>query len=413
MNGLVSEILNILGVDFTFEVSEELPCVLDTRTTKDGGSQATASQQVLYLDDFIQLDRSIQALQGRGRPGSGAFSEPDLSSGIMALDQEIRRVFEGKGLSLPSKPFWPDGAPAALVLTHDVDWFTYSPLHRAVIKETTPSKFLRSLFHYLSGRPYGNNVASIVDLESRHGVKSTFLFRNTYADGQGELRAAVSLCKESGCEVALHAARGSHRDSAAMIREKEAMEEFIGTRVLGLREHALKFDQERTWRCIEEGRFTYDMTRGVNEKWGFVDGLCHPFHPLRADGTRYSFVEIPTCLMDWSIIHAGLRYDELKSEIDRLKERVLRLRGCMCVNFHNTYIDPEVFPDVERAYKYLIMECKAAGFWVATAGECARWWESRGSSLFHGFTEAPHDRSPIEAPNPLSPSGVQTPPRKS
>jgi len=128
---------------------------------------------------------------------------------------------------------------------------------------------------------------------------------------------------------------------------------------------------------VESAGFEYDMTYGDNQGLGFRAGVCHPYHPLKPDGSLYSFLEIPTSYMDWTSLHAGMSSDDIVRVISKLKASVETLSGCLCVNFHNTYVDRELFPQVERAYSFLISECKSAGFWITTAKECASWWRRR------------------------------------
>jgi hypothetical protein len=166
-----------------------------------------------------------------------------------------------------------------------------------------------------------------------------------------------------------------------MANEKSTMERICGGHISGLREHALKFEYDKTWDCIEYADFEYDMTMGDNERVGFIGGFCHPFHPLSPNGEVYSLIEIPTSFMDWSAIHAGIRNERLGTVIQQLITSVAELGGVLCVNFHNTYLDSWLFPDIEREYRALISECKSAGFWVATAEQCAEWWVKREEAV--------------------------------
>ncbi len=377
-NTLVSGVLDTLGVEHTFTELEGAPVVLDSRAREgeEGPYSRTGAARVVYVDDHLPIEDSISRLQGKAEP-SGSFLEPSVSVGAKSLLDAIRGAFSAGGLPLVTKGYWPDGAPACLVLTHDVDWFTYSPFHRAVARGNPLPRLLALVLRYAGGRRYGYNIDSVIGLEAKLGVRSTFLFRNSYGAVQGMLGKAVAECKGAGCEVALHASKKSYKLPEVMEEEKSVMERVSGMQVAGTREHMLKFDRERTWKCIESAGLTYDMTFGVNEKLGFLAGLCHPYHPMSDEGRAYRFVEIPTSFMDWTAIRSGLGKEELTSVMRKLKDSVLSLNGCLCVNFHNTYIDGELFPEIERAYRLLIEECKASGFWVATAKECAEWWLDR------------------------------------
>jgi len=381
IDSLIGSTLDILGLVHGPAESHHV-CVIDTRTrvASHGSSDLVGPDSTVYFDDFLPISEFLPALQGRPRTIPESHVEPEFSTRASRLFESIRSRFWARRLPCVTKSYWPQDAPACLVLTHDVDWFDYSPAHRAVSQGKSASEFLGLLYRYAVGARFGPNIASTIQLEAGLGAKSTFLFRNEYPSSQEMLPDAIRICHTSGCEVALHAAKKSHKDPGAMVREKADMEKTLGEPVHGLREHALKFEYDKTWKCIEGAGFRYDMTFGLNEKTGFVGGLCHPYHPMSLDVTPHSFVEIPTSLMDWTLVRDGLSYEKMEALILHLRDSVASLSGCLCVNFHNTYVDSDLFPDVERAYRQLVSECMKAGFWNATARECAEWWIRRERS---------------------------------
>ncbi|MGD0396181.1 MAG: hypothetical protein ABSB26_04640 [Nitrososphaerales archaeon] len=386
--GLIEGILNQLGVEHTSSDLERVPCVVDARDgQKEGPNPAARTGATVYIDDFLPVHETMLALQGRPVASNGFYKEPHLSARSRAFLDSIRQSFFSKGLPLVTKIYWPQDAPGCLVLTHDVDWLSYSPLHKSVVRGRPGSRYVWLLLRYATGRRFGYNVQSMIKTESEFSVKSTFLFRTHYASHAEKLEGAIRQCQGSGCEVALHAAKKSHKSPEAMVLEKSTMERITGSPVSGLREHALKFEYDETWKCIEAAGLQYDMTFGENETTGFRAGLCHPYRPLGADGSTYSLLEIPTSFMDWTAIHVGMDYAKIEALLTRLIGTVTSLNGCLCVNFHNTYVDRDLFPGIESAYRGLISQCKAAGFWVATAKECADWWTRREKAALNAFSE--------------------------
>jgi len=386
---LIEGILNQLGVEHTSSDLEKVPCMVDTRDgkKKEGLSSAARTGVTVFIDDFLPINETLRALQGRPVASDGFYEEPHLSVRSRVFFDSIRQSFFSKGLPFVTKICWPQDAPGCLVLTHDVDWLSYSPLHESVFRGTPRSKYLGLLFRYAMGKRFGYNIQSTIGLETEFGVKSTFLFRTHYASHAEKLEGAIHQCQESGCEVALHAARKSHKSPEAMVLERSATERITGSPVSGVREHSLKFDYDMTWKCIETAGLLYDMTFGGNETTGFRAGLCHPYHPLGTDGSTYSLLEIPTSFMGWTAIHVRMDYAKIETLLTRLMGSVTSLNGCLCVNFHNTYVDRDLFPGIERAYKFLISQCKAAGFWVSTAKECADWWTRREKAALNATSE--------------------------
>jgi len=382
IDGLIGEILDILGVGYG-PLAPDSTCVIDTRArvAREGPAGMGRPNPTVYFDDFLPTDELLFSLQGRPGIITESHAEPKLSAGASRLFQSIRSHFWARDLPCVTKSYWPQDAPGCLVLTHDVDWLDYSPAHRAVMKGKAVHRYVGLLYGYAVGKRFGPNIDYIIQLETSLGVRSTFLFRNEYPSAQERLPEAIRVCRASGSEIALHAAKKSHKNPTAMVREKSDMEKAAGAPLHGLREHALKFEYDKTWRSVEGAGFAYDMTFGLNEKTGFVGGLCHPYHPVALDGVRHSFLEIPTSLMDWTVVRNGMSYKGLVSLIRQLKDSTASLNGCLCVNFHNTYVDKDLFPGIERAYRLLISECMKAGFWNATAKECAEWWTRRERCL--------------------------------
>ena len=388
VDGIVAGILDMLGI--AHSPSESNPtCLIDTRARAATADRLGPGENAatVFFDDFLPIDPLLHALQGRPATSSEAHVGPDLSANARALLESICGRFWARGLPFVAKSFWPKDAPGCLVLTHDVDWFDYSPAHKAVRRGKSIPRFAGLLLRYVMGARSGTNIASTIQLEAGFGAKSTFLYRTHYPSGQEKLPAAIRACQDSGCEVALHAAKKSHKNPLAMINEKAEMEKAVGGPVSGLREHALKFEYDKTWNCIEGAKFDYSMTFGLNDKTGFIGGLCHPYHPVTLEGRPHSFWEIPTSFMDWTLVRAGMRYEQIADLVRQLRDSTIRLNGCFCVNFHNTYIDKDLFPDIERAYRLLITECKTSGFWTATAKECAEWWTRRDRSRLEARVE--------------------------
>ena len=350
--------------------------MVDTRERErlDGPSP---NQGAVYLDDFLSVKEAELALKGRPPANKGFYSEPSLSMRAYRFFEALKASSAAKGVPLVTKCHWPRNAPGCLVLTHDIDWMTYTPLHRAVMAGNSPGRFLGLASRYLLDGKRTYSISSLLKLEREYGVRSTFLFRTKYASDSRLVAGAMSECREAGSELALHAAGRSHRDPQEMAQEKTALERLAGAKVAGTRQHRLKFVPDTTWSCAESAGLAYDLTFGENERTGFIAGLCHPYHPLNPSGEPYALLAIPTSFMDWTALHARLDYQEIVTILNRLIESVTALNGCLCVNFHNTYVDASFFPAVERAYRVLLDQCLRAGYWSATAEECSSWWNRR------------------------------------
>jgi peptidoglycan/xylan/chitin deacetylase (PgdA/CDA1 family) len=210
------------------------------------------------------------------------------------------------------------------------------------------------------------------------GVKSTFLFRTHYDGDQRSLLPNIEVLRGSACEISLHSAALSHRKPGALAREIAAFAEISGARPQGVRHHSLKFKVPDTWTIEASEGLEYDTTFSSLEFFGFKGGVCFPYHPFNE--SRIPILELPTSFMDWTALKRNERGERLATILDELLNIVRENHGLLVVNFHNTYLNSETFPDVFAAYVNLIRDIKTAGYWVATASECAKWWNSRTSS---------------------------------
>jgi len=245
ITGLIETMLDIIGVDQASTPTETVACVISENDSVRGDTRLSGPAAI-DINKFVDVGLAEQALRGVKKERGEFLSEPWLSAKAMELSDAIKQAFFHVGLPFVTKELWPKGAAGCLVLTHDVDWLSFSPLHKVVAQGKSGAKVLRLGLSYAGGRRYGYNVSSIIQMEAEFGAKSTFLFRTSYTDAQERLVEAIKECKEAGCEIALHAAKGSHKSPEVMSREKSDLELSAGEKILGLRVHGLKFRQDIT-----------------------------------------------------------------------------------------------------------------------------------------------------------------------
>ena len=153
----------------------------------------------------------------------------------------------------------------------------------------------------------------------------------------------------------------------------------VGFSPHGIRYHTLKFKVPDTWQMESDFGVDYDATFSHNDYFGFRSDICYPYHPLGA--RRYGVLELPTSFMDWTALNRKVRGKALIDTLKTLKQQVENYNGVLVVNFHNTYLNRNTFPDVIEAYEFLIEDVLASGFWIATARQCTEWWKLRCAAL--------------------------------
>lgn len=336
-------------------------------------------ENILFASKKLDLERIRQSLSGEISI-KGDQLDLYVNKQEMQLVSEVKEAFARLNLPLVKKSFWPGKARACCVITHDIDWFTYSPFHKVVFGGILkPQQLIKLIARNIArGKNYGWNIPEMIELEKSFGCKSTFLFQTEYPEKERAYfaKSLEILRRQQDFEVALHASHSSHKDPNALERELSSFRGRVGKDALGIRYHILKFENPRTWDIEVEKNMKYDATFSYNEFYGFRSEICLPYHPF-TDSRRLPILELPTGFMDWTMLHRKKRGSSADSIMNNVRENVETHNGVLVVNFHNTYINQETFPDIVSVYTSLMKKVSSGGYWIATALECANWWNDR------------------------------------
>jgi len=311
----------------------------------------------------------------------------------------IKYLFINNDCKFLIKPFWPNGNRFAVCLTHDVDEIrkTYQYITRTI-------KFLKrfdlkglknelfSLMSKLKGKDPYWTFEDIVKLERELNVRSTFFFlketgkislldRTTwrhlgrrYDFRDPKVSEIIKKLHSEGWEVGLHGSFYSYSNYDLLKKEKQELENVLGDRVIGIRQHNLNLSIPETWRIHEALGFEYDTTLGSNHYVGFRWGTCFPFYPI--DGDRFlNVLEIPLIIEDIVLF----RYrDPWKKFLDIVNE-VKRCGGVLTILWHHSVFNDLDFPGWADMYRRMIECCKKEGAWITNACDIAIWWKKRVS----------------------------------
>lgn len=335
---------------------------------------------ILSLDKIVKLQKVLQFLSGKDTTPEDRL-DLIVNREELKLKDAIRRAFETQNLPFVFKWFWPDFRPSCCILTHDIDWLTYSPFHKAVFRG--PLKASRSLeiitSRLIRGKDYGWNIPETLELEKKYGVQSTFFFLTKYDQKVMSIfQRSIELAKQANSEIALHGYHASHKSKKALDNELEMFSKNTGEKPFGLRYHILKFTVPQSWILESEADLEYDATFSYNEFYGFRSEICFPFHPFV--DARLPIIEIPTSFMDWTALNRNTRGSKLRTKIKEIMDLVETFNGVLVVNFHNTYLNPETFADIYAAYETLLKSVSSKNYWICTARDCAKWWEYRSKT---------------------------------
>ncbi len=272
---------------------------------------------------------------------------------------------------------YPNGKKFAVCLTHDIDEAYLSILsighllYAEKIELNQSMKFILSRLKKKSNPLW--NFTEIMDLEEKYGAKSSFFFL-ALKKGDPEFTYKVTELKDElgniidkGWEVGLHGGVETYSNLNEIKIEKERLENVIGKKVFGYRNHYLKFKVPDTWELLKEAGFKYDTTLAYIDCVGFRNGMCHPFQPYNINTNKYiNILEISPNILDCSLDeYMQLDIGNAWKIIKRLIDTVEKYQGVITVLWHNKYM---VFNEWLDLYKKILAYCHQKNAWM-TSGE--------------------------------------------
>jgi len=279
---------------------------------------------------------------------------------------------------------WPDGAPCAVVLTHDVDRVRKQPYHYLAHavggrRGGSPLRQLRSLGLRLCGdEPYWNFEA-LTRLEAAYGVRSTFLFLNESARGIGpafwgryditspKVTGMIRQLDAGGWDIGLHGSYYSYRDRKLLAHEKNVLEHILGRQVVSTRQHYLNHEAATTFAMQAELGLRVDSTIGYADRpWDCARGV----HPYRIGGTQ--LVELPITVMDT----VGLHRSEMRRLAQDAIEQVGRAGGAVVLDWHQCTFNEVEYPAHVAFYRETLEWARSIGAWFATMRAIGEYWDS-------------------------------------
>lgn len=317
------------------------------------------------------------ALVMRGAPPRDS-STPSLESKIMELLATLESsALEERGFFV-RKSRWPNAAPFAVCLTHDVDNIERSEEHIMSVKDRfSKTDFVKAKRGLIS---LYDNFDLIAKKEGAEGFRSSFYLMSANYTLE-KVRAAARRLHAKGWEIGLHGDFGTHDSQVEMDKAVERLSKGVGIRPRGLREHYLKFDFGKSWRVMEDAGFDYDTTVGNNDKLGYKLGLATPFHPPDEGWRPMRLLELPLTLMDttlWGYLKKS--EEEGFADVMRSMASVEKVEGLFTLLWHQEAVRMRGGRIYWRVLKSL---ASRKGVFVGSGADVAQWWRSREVPLKH------------------------------
>lgn len=309
------------------------------------------------------------------------------------------------------RPFWPDGKPFAVCLTHDVDavslysldecyrirwsqikgdhsvskkiknllglgfdWFRHKgqkdPLHCYEIWLKAESEVnARSTFFFWPGI---QSIRQVHNTDCRYDLGDTVIF-------QGQKCTVAEMIKEIDqgmWEIGLHPSWYSFNNIDEMKRQKETLEKVTGHDLLSVRQHYLHYDIRVTPRVHKETGFQFDSTLGFNDNVGFRFGTCYPWFLYdHKDRQEIPVLEIPLIIQDTAMLSPvkGLRLDEYTAfkYVIQIANAVEKVGGVLTLLWH---ADRILEPGWLNLYVQTLQYLRGKNVWFCSIKELGKWW---------------------------------------
>lgn len=300
---------------------------------------------------------------------------------------------------------WPGGARFALFLSHDVDQIFDREMFRLladvnhlrrVVAGREPGdareclrRVHRSVF---APKDEARQFRRILDIEARHGWRSTFFFLegarwsrygSRYELEDRRVQTIAAMLADAGCELGVHGGWHDLDDAAGYRRSAERLFRSFGARPVGIRNHYLRFTGSATWRAQRDAGFEYDATFGTPDYLGHREGRTHPFGaPIEPSPDGTEFFVLPLTIMDTTLFrHLGLRREVALERALETARATAQAGGLLTLLWHNNYFDEPEFEDWEDVYRRLLAAIADWRPWCAVGAKIARFCRESGARV--------------------------------
>jgi hypothetical protein len=301
------------------------------------------------------------------------------------LNPSISKYLKEKGCSTE----YPDNKKFAVALTHDVDDIYVKNKHIFWSLLNLPkNRDFSLIYHLMYGKinkrktPY-INFKKIIEIEKKYNAISSFYFLANNKDIFGikydfeDIQEETFYILEQNCEIGLHTGYYSYDSIDEIKKEKTTMEKIIGKKIIGSRNHVLRFKTPDSWQVLCNAGLLYDTSYGYHDMIGFRNGMCHPFQPFNLNtNKKIDILEIPLNIQDMTFLmhmktNAKDSWDHIKNLIDTTE----RMGGVLTVLWHNwTFCLPASLGGLfdkewTKLYEKILKYCSEKDAWLTNCKE--------------------------------------------
>ncbi len=300
------------------------------------------------------------------------------------FEPEVSKYLFENGLSVE----YPDGKKFGLCLTHDIDsinlsnkdmlYYGFHSISKKRVKDT--GRVILS--KWKKNRSPFFNFKEIIRLEEKYNAKSSFYFLTLDKDEQDfnfkieDIEQELGYIADNGWEVGLHGGHKSYDELKDLIEKKRRLEKVLGKKIVGYRNHYLRFKVPKTWELLSKADFKYDTTFGYHDCIGFRNGMCYPFKPFNLTTKKeIDILEIPLNIVDSTLFGNTMNLNHKKAwELSKqLIDTVEKYNGIITILWHNTHMRGRNLDFYEKILRY----CYTKNAWITSGEKIYDWWTSK------------------------------------
>jgi len=227
-------------------------------------------------------------------------------------------------------------------------------IKRKSLKEAF-KRLRRYIFNKLENYKYDENYTFnwYMDICDKVGLKATFYFIPTsvevhngcYELKDQKIKKLIKYIDLKGHKIGVHGSYQTYQDKEKAKKQKAILENTLNSlgisqKILGNRQHYLRWDSSVTPAILDNAGFLYDTTGGFADIVGFRYGVCYEFRIFDfLNKCTLNIKQRPLIVMECTLIddiYMGLGYSEKSVKVMKeLKEKCYKYGGNFSLLWHN------------------------------------------------------------------------------
>jgi hypothetical protein len=229
-----------------------------------------------------------------------------------------------------------------------------------------------ALFHFLNPLsrkdPYWT-FKNLMKWEEDRGFRATYFFlereggrheNSRYRFHWRKFRNLFLELSSRGHEIGIHGTIQSATEQEAMNRTVNNLRAVSPDKVVGIRQHYLKFKPGLTGKIQEKAGLQYDASLGFAEHDGFRHSYCWPYRLFDFHNDRIMELwEIPLNLMDSThFFYRYLNLEKSREAVNTLVSEVRKFNGVFSLLWHNNFFNEREISGITAHYSGILDVCK-------------------------------------------------------